>query len=112
MRRGEIPAALLNDVKRHLHITWTDEATDANVRGFIASGTVYIDGFAGEPQDYDEDGEARTLLMEYCRYVRDEALDVFENNYQHLLLHLQQENEAMRHVEKTLTACPVDQSEL
>lgn len=91
MRRDSIPADLLNDVKNHLDITWDDEATDLKVRGFIASGMVYLDGKAGGGQDYQADGIARTLLMEYCRYLRDSALDVFENNYRSMILSMRHE---------------------
>ena len=43
----------------------------------------------GEEADYTADGMPRTLLMEYVRYARDSALDVFENNFQALLLGMQ-----------------------
>ena len=33
----------------------------------------------------------RTLLMEYVRYARDSALDVFESNYLSMLLGMQNE---------------------
>lgn len=52
---------------------------------------MYLDGKGGTPLDYDADGMPRTLLMEYVRYARDSALDVFENNYQALILGMQQE---------------------
>ena len=112
MQRGEIPAALLADVKNYLQITWTDQATDARVRGLVASGTVYIDGIAGEPMDYQRDGEARTLLFEYVRYARDAALDVFENNYRHLILALGDQMRSMNYVEKTLSAGSCGQPDL
>ena len=41
--------------------------------------------------NYTGDGLPRTLLLEYCRYGRDSALDVFENNYRPLLLAMQHE---------------------
>ena len=33
--------------------------------------------------------------MEYVRYARDGALDVFENNYQHLILAMQNNRKVM-----------------
>ena len=112
MQRGEVPAQLLADVKNYLQITWTDQATDDRVRGLIASGTVYIDGIGGEPMNYTRDGEARTLLFEYVRYARDAALDVFENNYRHLILALGDGMRSMRYVEETLSAGSCDKSDL
>lgn len=90
-RRDNISAELLTDVKNYLDITWTDEATDSKVLGFIASGMRYLDGKAGGGQDYEADGTARTLLLEYCRYFRDSALDVFENNYRSMILSMRHE---------------------
>lgn len=112
MQRGDIPAALLADVKGYLQITWTDQATDDRVRGLIASGSVYIDGIAGEPMTYTRDGTARTLLFEYVRYARDAALDVFENNYRHLILALSDEMRRAHYVEKTIQAGSCGQSDL
>lgn len=86
--RTEIPAALLEDVKNYLNITWDDLATDERIRGLIASATADLDDYAGEELDYMSDGLPRTLMMDHVRYARDEALDVFENNYRTQLVRL------------------------
>lgn len=91
MEHEEFLAALLIDVKRHLCITWEDEATDSRIRGYIAGGIAYLDGKRGEPADYTQYGLPRTLLMEYVRYARDCALDVYEANYRALILAMQNE---------------------
>ena len=87
--RESLPEGLLPDVKNYLNITWDDDATDTKVSGLIASGMVYLNAKYGEEADYTADGMPRTLLMEHVRYARDSALDVFENNYQALLLGMQ-----------------------
>ena len=87
--RDSLPEGLLADVKNYLNITWDDDATDAKVSGLIAAGMVYLNAKYGEDADYTADGMPRTLLMEYVRYARDSALDVFENNFQALLLGMQ-----------------------
>ena len=87
--RAALPDGLLSDVKNWLDITWDDDATDAKVSGLIASGMVYLDGKLGVAGDYTRDGLPRALLLEYCRYGRDSALDVFENNYRAMLLDMQ-----------------------
>lgn len=92
MTRRTVPAALLADVKNYLNITWDDEATDAKINGLIASAAAYLDSKLGGQPDYEADGMPRTLLMEYVRYARDSALDVFESNYQALILTAQQES--------------------
>lgn len=89
MTRREVPERLLADIKNYLNITWDDEATDDKLRGLIASGAMYLDSKYGEAADYTADGSPRTLLMEYVRYARDSALDVFANNYQSMILNMQ-----------------------
>lgn len=88
MKRTEVSAALLRDVKNNLNITWNDIVTDETVCGYIAAGSEYLDSLGGGCLDYDEDGLARTLLLEYCRYAHSLALDVFDNNYLSLILSL------------------------
>ena len=101
MQRADIPPALLAAVKNYLNITWDDETTDEKVRGLIASATVYLDSKGGGTLDYESDGLPRTLMMEYARYMRDEALDVFENNYTSMILAMQNERLVQSSVEST-----------
>lgn len=90
MQRADVSERLLADVKNYLNITWDDQATDNKVRGLIASASMYLDDKGGAALDYESDGYPRTLMMEYVRYMRDEALDVFENNYTAMILAMQQ----------------------
>ena len=102
--RNQLPEGLLDDVKNQLNITWNDEATDRKIGGLIASGMFYLNGKYGTEADYTQDGMPRTLLMEYVRYARDSALDVFENNYQALLLGMQNEKAVNDYVAETAQA--------
>lgn len=81
--------ALLADVNNHLDNTWKDEARDRKVRGFILSGMVYINDKLGQEADYESDGMPRTLLLEFVRYARDGAMDLFETNYKSMILAMQ-----------------------
>lgn len=91
MTRQTVPSTLLADVKNYLNITWDDKDTDTKISGLIVSAAVYLDSKLGGQPDYETDGMPRTLLMEHVRYARDSALDVFETNYQSLLLSAQQD---------------------
>lgn len=91
VNRDSLPQGLLSDVKNYLNITWDDEATDSKISGLVASGMVYLNLKYGDDADFTLDGLPRTLLMEYVRYARDSALDVFENNYQAMLLGMRHE---------------------
>lgn len=99
--RHILPDGLLEDVKNYLNITWDDEATDAKASGLIAAGMIYLDTKYGESADYTKDGMPRTLLFEYVRYARDNALDVFENNYLSMLLGMQNERAVNVYVESS-----------
>lgn len=100
--RSTLPEGLLEDVLNELDITWNDEATNKKYRGFIASGINYLDKKLGGENDYTLDGDARTLLMQYVRYARDQALDVFEANYQSMILGAQNDKAVTRYAESTL----------
>ena len=97
--RDALPKGLLEDVKASCDITWPDKATETKIRGFIASGMVYINDKYGEEADYTVDGYPRTLLMEYVRYARDSALDVFENNYLSTIIAMQTKKELSQYAE-------------
>lgn len=88
---SEASAALLAAVKTYLQITWTDEDTDSRLSELISSGEEYLNDKLGDAGDYDAPGYPRTLLLEYVRYARDGALDVFENNYRSMILAMQHE---------------------
>ena len=99
--RSTISPDLLLDVESSCDVTWRDDATDNKFRSIIAGGMVYINDKLGEEANYEADGYPRTLLMEYCRYARDGALDVFENNYQSMILAMQNKGRVSRYVERT-----------
>ena len=99
--RTDLPVGLLEEIKNYLDITWEDEATDQKLRGLIASGMNYLNEKAGEALDYTVDGEGLTLLKDYVRYARDGALDVFENNYLHLLLSVQNNRKVKAYAAQT-----------
>ena len=92
---------LLSSVKNRLDITWDDQNTDHKIAGLIEDGIFYLDGKLGEAGDYTIAGYPRTLLMEYVRYARDNALDVFENNYMTHILSMQNMRAVEAYVEKT-----------
>ncbi len=92
---------LLEDLKNYLNITWTDQATDLRVRALAENGMAYLDLKRGAPADYHVPGLPRSLLMDYVRYARDEALDVFEYNYQSLINAMRNESRVMQRVESS-----------
>lgn len=102
--RTEVPAGLLGDIKAVLDITWQDAGTDRKYTELILSGMAYLDGKYGAPADYTVPGEPRTLLVEYVRYARDSALDVYETNYMSRILAMQNGRRLSTYVESTVPA--------
>lgn len=78
---------MLDAVKDYLKITWDDE--DAAIQSMIERGKAYLNDLTGAELDFDSDGPARALLLDYCRYVYNNASEYFEENFASELLRLQ-----------------------
>lgn len=100
----ELLEALLLDVKDYLDITWEDDGTNSKLTGVIKRGIKYIDRAAGAEQDYSIEDKAKELLLDYCRYVRSNALSEFQNNYLPELLTLQIKQEVAAYEAENLDA--------
>ena len=95
-----LPDGLLDAVRNYLDITWTDAEGDIKLTGIITRGMKYLDAAAGEELDYSAEDKPRELLMDYCRYVRSNALHEFQVNYLPELLALQNQKEVERYREE------------
>lgn len=96
-----MPETLLEDVKLYLDITWSDEHTDKKLTGIIERGMKYLNKTAGSKLDYSVEDKPKELLLDYCRYVRSNALEAFQTNYLHELLTLQMSEEVARYEAET-----------
>lgn len=92
-----MPNGLLEDVKNYLDITWHDPNTNQKLEGIIKRGMKYLNSVAGGELDYSVEDKPKELLLDYCRYVRSNALEEFQNNYLHELLSLQINEEVRRY---------------
>lgn len=88
---------LLDDVKNYLNVTWEDTNTDKKLTGIIERGKRYLDTIAGEKLDYTTEDKPKELLLDYCRYVRSNALEEYQKNFLHELLSLQMYREVARY---------------
>ena len=95
-----LPTGLLEAVRNYLDITWSDADGDEKLIGIIHRGMKRIDRIAGEALDYSVEDTPRELLFDYCRYVRSNAADEFEENYLSELLDLQQHKEVARYIDE------------
>ena len=56
--------------------------------GIIQRGEAYLDKVAGKTQDYEKEGLPRALLLNYCRYARNNVIELFKENFQSELVTL------------------------
>lgn len=80
---------MLDEVKRYLAITWDDTDTNDNIQDSIDEGTRYLSDLVGSEINLTTDLEAKSLLKDYCRYVRNYSLEYFETNFMNKILRLQ-----------------------
>lgn len=79
---------LLKDVKSYLRITWDDEDGE-NILPMIERAIYYFKSVTGTDVDFVNDGQNRQLLLDRCRYVRNHAVEEFEENFKSEIINLQ-----------------------
>jgi len=93
---------MLEEVKSYLHITWNEE--DATVLiPMINRGKAYLNDIADCELVYEDDYQAKQLLLDYCRYVRNNTFEMFEVNFKRELLKLSIREGVKKHVSSTTT---------
>lgn len=93
---------MLQKVKNYLRITWNSE--DAEIADMIQRGEGYLSKATGTSLNFEE-SLARQLLLDYCRYVRNNAFELFQENFSSeiLFLSLQEGIREMREQDETQT---------
>lgn len=75
---------LLQQVKRKLNITWSDEDTDGRVSDIIEQAkTVMLHklGITDNAFDFSESGIVNVLFLAYCLYLYNHCENEFDTNY-------------------------------
>lgn len=80
--------ALIDDALDYLQITWDDQTLRRKLEGGLERGKVLLEEYAGETLNFDVPGTPQALLFDYLRYVRSDATEMFEINYQRDLMRL------------------------
>jgi hypothetical protein len=70
---------VLQEIKNYLKITWNDE--DSYIQGIINRGKDYLNNLTGTKLDFEAEGQSKALLLDYCRYAYNNALEYFEENF-------------------------------
>jgi hypothetical protein len=82
--------AVLDELKYNLAIT--DTSQDTNLGSIISRGKARLNGLAGVTLDFDVDGLPHELLLEYCRYAYNNAIEYFEENFSKEIQRMQLES--------------------
>ena len=92
-------AALTEQVKRKLNITWSDEDTDARVKDLVSSAQVTMRHKLGLPDEFDfgTAGQENVLFLAWCLYEWNHAAHEFDANYLGDILQVRQKNEVTAH---------------
>ena len=95
-----VSEALINEVKNCLDMTWElDEGEKQKLNGMIARGMTALEGKIGQC-DFEQDTPEKSLLIDYVRYDRSEALSDFWQNYKSTIIALQISRWAVTHAEQ------------
>ena len=78
---------MLQEVKEYLKITWDDE--DNYIQGIFSRGKDYLNNLTGTELDFEGEGQPKALLLDYCRYAYNNALEYFETNFSKEIVRLQ-----------------------
>lgn len=76
--------ALIDQVKRKLNITWSDEDTNGRLEDIIASAKPALRfklGIADANFDFSVGGQENTLFLALCLYEWNHAASDFDHNY-------------------------------
>jgi hypothetical protein len=78
---------MIDELKERLRILDNDE--DSLLQNIILQGYEELNALMGVELDYEKKGPARSILLEYCRYVYNNATEYFEENFHKEILRLQ-----------------------
>lgn len=78
---------LFDELKFNLGIL--DTGQDADLEKIITRGQERIKGLAGVTLDFEAEGLAKSLCLNFCRYSFNNAEEYFEENFKSEILRLQ-----------------------
>ena len=93
---------LIDQVKRKLNITWSDEETDKRINDIIASAVPVLKhklGIADVDYDFAAPGLENLLFLAYCLYEWNHAANEFDSNYANELAQCRAMREVKYHIE-------------
>lgn len=107
MMDSENKEVLLEDVKRNLKITWSNENTEKELSVMIDDAEIYMNHLLGAEIDYSAPGMFHKLFLNYAMYSYNHCENEFEEAYQKDIIRCQNYIEVMNYREE----CSDDEEE-
>ena len=95
-----MPDDVIQSVKRHLHITWSDSDTDAKLLDMICDAEAALNHKLGAVIDYTQVGAERRLFLNYLLYAWNDALEQFDTAYRAEIIQIRHKYEVERFAEE------------
>lgn len=95
-----MPDSVIQSVKRHLHITWSDSDTDARLLDMICDAEAALNHKLGAVIDYMQVGAERRLFLNYLLYAWNDALEQFDAAYRAEIIQIRHKYEVARFAEE------------
>lgn len=77
---------MLEELKNYLKIAWDNE--NDYLQNIIARGKEYLNDLTGVKLNFEMEGQYKSLLLDYCRYYYNNAIEYYPENFQRELLSL------------------------
>lgn len=77
---------MLDELKDYLNITWDEE--DPVLERIINRGKDYLQSKTSTELSFEDDLTVQQLLLDYCRYVRNNSFELFGINFKREILAL------------------------
>ncbi|MBC1235200.1 hypothetical protein HB814_15475 [Listeria booriae] len=75
----DVSAVLLEEVKGYLQITWHDE--DSRITRDIQRAMANLQTIVSPALTFTEEDDSRQLLLDCCRYIRNNSYEYFQPNF-------------------------------
>ncbi|NEZ47966.1 hypothetical protein FDF74_12315 [Clostridium niameyense] len=82
---------MLKELKQYLR----EDDNEDILKNLLENGKQYLNKLAGVELDYESNILAKTLLLDYCRYRYNNAIEYFLENFKEDILRLQLESAVM-----------------
>ena len=91
--RNNLPQDMVDQVKRHLSITWTDDDTDSKIIDMMLDAEIAMNHKLGAEVDYFSPGPERRLYLNYMLYCWSDCLNEFDSAYRAEILQIRHKYE-------------------